>query len=470
MHRRPKVSARSDTEKRVVCNVKIPYLLAVLLAVAAPVSIVNAQDVEQEIEELRLLVEAMQLDYESRISELELRLARSERTAQTAQRDADEAIELAEQTAIDQTSGSSAPNAFNPAIGAILVGGYADIDRGWDEIPGFQPGGEIGTGQSGFTVGEAEINLNANIDAKYFGNLTVGIHEDDGAVEVELEEAWLQTSDIPAGVSISGGRFFSAAGYLNSFHFHTDDFADRPLPYQAFLGGRYSVDGIQARWVAPTSLLIELGTELNWGGGFPATANVDSSPGAWTAFAKVGGDIGVSNSWQFGLSRITADVVDRSGAHEHDPLIPVTTFTGDSDLTALDFVWKWAPLGNSNARSFKLQGEYFRREEDGLYDGIVYDGDQTGWYVQGVWQFAQLWRVGARHDVVDANNGPLLAGTELEDPGRSSKRSSVMLDWSPSEFSRLRMQYTNDNVLPQSDNQWYLQYIMSIGAHGAHQF
>jgi hypothetical protein len=55
--------------------------------------------------------------------------------------------------------------------------------------------------------------------------------------------------------------------------------------------------------------------------------------------------------------------------------------------------------------------------------------------------------------MVDADNGPGLAGTELEDPGRSSRRSSVMLDWSPSEFSRLR-----------------LQYIMSIGAHGAHQF
>ena len=45
-----------------------------------------------------------------------------------------------------------------------------------------------------------------------------------------------------------------------------------------------------------------------------------------------------------------------------------------------------------------------------------------------------------------------------------------MLDWSPSEFSRLRLQYTNDQVLPRSEDQWYLQYIMSIGAHGAHQF
>jgi hypothetical protein len=72
--------------------------------------------------------------------------------------------------------------------------------------------------------------------------------------------------------------------------------------------------------------------------------------------------------------------------------------------------------------------------------------------------------------MVDADNGPGLIGTELEDPGRSSRRSSVMLDWSPSEFSRLRLQYTDDQVLEESDSVWYLQYIMSIGSHRAHQF
>ncbi len=70
-----------------------------------------------------------------------------------------------------------------------------------------------------------------------------------------------------------------------------------------------------------------------------------------------------------------------------------------------------------------------------------------------------MWRVGLRHDMVDTDNGPGLDGTELEDPGRSSRRSSVMLDWSPSEFSRLRLQYTDDRVLEESDSVWYLQYI-----------
>jgi len=433
-------------------------LLLLIDLVAMPAS---AQDLGGEVAELKRLVAEMRDDYESRISDLEARLVRAERAASSASRDADDAYELAEQTAIDQSAGSSSPNAFNPGIGTVLIGHYASLDSGWEEIPGFMPAGEIGTGESGFSLGEAEINLQSSVDAEFYGNLTVALAEG----EAEVEEAWLQTTGLPAGFSIKAGRIFSAAGYLNSVHVHADDFVDRPLPYQAFFGGHYALDGLQGRWVAPTALLVELGAEFNWGGMFPATGNGESSPGAYTLFAKVGGDVGGSNSWQAGIGRISADASGR-GAGD----VAVEGFTGDSDLTVLDFIWKWAPQGNPTVHNFKVQGEYLRRSEDGLFDGIEYNGDQTGWYLQGAWQFRPLWRVGLRYDNVEAGSGPLLAGTVLEDPGRSSSRTSAMLDYSPSEFSRLRLQYTNDRVLPETDNQWYLQYIMSLGAHGAHQF
>ena len=451
---------------------RISTTAIVLLAIGLPAAAANAQGSGDEVAELRQMIIEMQSDYERRISDLEARLDTAEREARVAKRDAGEAFELAEETAIQQSSGVSAPNTFNPSIGAVLDGGYADVDGGWDEIPGFQPAGEIGTGESGFSPGEVEINLKANVDARYFGNVTFALASEDGEVEVEFEEAWVQTTALPAGFTLMGGRFFSEAGYLNDFHFHADDFVDRPLPYQAFYGGRYTVDGIQARWVAPTSLLFEVGTELNWGSSFPSTASEDTSPDSHTLFAKLGGDVGASNSWQLGLSHVSADAVDREGGGHHgeEEAEEGGAFTGDSDLTVLDFVWKWAPLGNPAVNNFKLQGEYFMRDENGTFAGLPYDGDQEGWYLQGVWQFAPMWRVGLRHDMVDADNGLSVAGTELENPGRSSRRSSVMLDWSPSEFSRLRLQYTDDQVLEESDSVWYLQYIMSIGAHGAHQF
>lgn len=444
---------------------KIFLAMPVLLIVGLLAPSANAQSLEEEVNELRRLLTAMQADYDARILDLEERLARAERRARGAERDAEEAIELAEETAIQQSAGTSAPNVYNPAIGAILTGQYSEVDNGWEQIPGFQPAGEIGAGEPGFAVGEAEINLQASVDQKYYGNATVAVAEEDGEVEVELEEAWLQTTDLPLGLTAFGGRFYSAAGYLNGFHFHADDFVDRPLPYQAFFGGRYTVDGLQARWVAPTTaLLVEVGSEINWGASFPATANGNNVAGAWTLFTKLGGDIGNSHAWQLGLSWIRADATDR--AAEND----LESFTGNSDLAVADFVWKWAPDGNPIRKNLKLQGEYFHRSERGIYAGLPYDGDQYGWYLQGIWQFAPAWRVGLRGDVVDADNGPLLAGTGLEDPGRASRRASLMVDWSPSEFSRLRLQYTSDHVLPESDNQWYLQYIMSVGAHGAHQF
>lgn len=438
---------------------KLAQSMLLLAVTMAPAATINAQEAGDELQELRQLVSALKTDYETRLQELEQRLARAESLAGGAKRDADEAIELAEQTAIDQSSGSSAANTFNPSIGAVLGSTFARVDRAWEQVPGFQTGGEIGTGGSGFHLGEAEVNLKANVDNNFFGNLTIGIHEDDGEVEVGVEEAWLQSTNLAAGLSITGGRFFSAIGYLNGFHFHADDFVDRPLPYQAFLGGRYTVDGIQARWVTPASFLFEVGAETNWGGGFPATANERTSPGTWTLFTKTGGDIGDKQSWQAGLSHTRSDVYDRGDV-----------FSGMSDLTIADFVWKWRPASSANARSLKIQGEYFRRSEDGSFDGLAYDGDQSGWYLQGIYQFAPFWRVGLRHDAVDTDNGLQFAGTELEDPSHRPNRSSVMLDWSPSEYSRLRMQYSLDKVLADSDGQWFLQYIMSIGAHGAHQY
>ena len=46
-----------------------------------------------------------------------------------------------------------------------------------------------------------------------------------------------------------------------------------------------------------------------------------------------------------------------------------------------------------------------------------------------------------------------------------------MIDYSPSEFSRLRLQVARDKSVPGStDNEIMLQYIMSLGTHGAHKF
>jgi hypothetical protein len=456
-------------------HVKLPLLFTVRLTMKSfwKVAVVAlgaggccnaiAQDLGAEVAELRQLLAEAKSDYEARIAGLEKRLEQAERVANDASRDAGDAREVAEQAAIDSTSGSTSANAFNPAISAVLIGRYGDIGNGWDSIPGFIPGGEIGPGESGFSLGESEFNLNANIDPLFFGNLTLAIADDGGVTELSAEEAWIQTTSLPHGLTLRGGRYFSNVGYLNGVHAHADDFADRPLPYQAFLGGQYKADGVQMTWLAPTAMFLELGAELNWGGGFPMTGNGDTSPDAWTMSGKLGGDVGDSHSWQAGLAYISTDVVERTAGNGD-------SFSGDSDLAVFDFIWKWSPGGNPTIHNFKVQGEYLRREENGEFAMLPYDGKQNGWYLQGAWQFRQGWRVGARWDQLDSNNGPLFAGTILQDPAWTPRRASLMFDWSPSEFSRLRLQYTNDRVQDAADNQFILQYLMSLGAHGAHRF
>ena len=446
---------------------KIFWIVVVIAPLAIGPRQSSAQDFAAEVAELRQLLDSTRSDYEARLSMLEQRLARAELLAENAKSDAGEAMDIAEETAIASTAGGTAANTFNPAIGAVLVGRFGDLGDGWESIPGFMPGGEIGPGGSGFSLGESEFNLNASIDPRFFGNLTLALEDEGGETEVGVEEAWVQTTALPQGLSAKGGRYFSNVGYLNGFHRHADDFADRPLPYQAFFGGQYIADGLQMVWLAPTSVFLELGTELNWGSGFPMSGNGESSPDAWTLSGKIGGDVGNSNSWQAGISYVSVDVIERDAGED---AVPGETFSGDSDLAIVDFVWKWSPQGNPTIQNLKIQGEYFHRRESGEFASAPIDSTQDGWYLQGAWQFRQGWRVGARYDQVSSDNGTLFAGTVLEDPTWTPRRVSLMVDWSPSEFSRLRMQYVNDRVQATSDKQLVLQYLMSLGAHGAHRF
>ena len=90
------------------------------------------------------------------------------------------------------------------------------------------------------------------------------------------------------------------------------------------------------------------------------------------------------------------------------------------------------------------------------------------------------WRVGYRYDTLRygtvsngiVNNG--LGPTAADFPvlaTHSPTRNTGMLDWSPSEFSRLRLQFASDKSrISVTDNQVFLQYIYSLGAHGGHKF
>ena len=372
-------------------------------------------------------------------------------------------------------------------MSVILAGNYANLSRDPTtyRIAGFMPGGNVGSGARSFNLGESELTFAANVDPYFLANLTASIAGDDS---IHAEEAYFKTNALPAGLLLKGGRFFSGIGYVNEIHAHTWDFIDQPLVYQAFLGGQYATDGVQIKWLAPTDLFMEFGAETGNGHHFPGTDRNRNGMNSTAVFMHAGNDIGDSASWRAGLSWLDQRADNRSFASTDAAGTAVLdAFTGSSRVWGADFIYKWAPLGNSVERQFKFQAEYLHRIASGslAFDTFgsnlagAYHSSQSGWYAQSVYQFRPRWRIGLRYDSLHSGDpaiGLIMSGTlniaDFPDlAGSNPDRVSVMLDWSPSEFSRLRLQYAQDQARRDArDHQLFLQYLYSIGAHGAHKF
>lgn len=472
--------------------------LAALLSTSlggAPVFAQASGTSTDSLQELRQQLDEMRRQYDARIQALEARLLAAQRQSSTEARTAPSTPAGNTTTHNDVPLDPARPMArqgaarFNPAVSAVLSGGYNGLSRdpeSWT-IPGFLPsGGEVGPGTRGLTLSESEITLAANIDPLFYGSLTFAITPEN---EAEVEEAFVQTTSLPGGLRLKAGRFFAGLGYLNEQHAHAWDFVDAPLAHQAFLGGQFKQEGLQARWVLPLERYVELGLELGNGNAFPGNERNRNGLGALLLSAHTGGDVGLSHSWRAGVSWLRTRAEGREWESEDpnggsDPL--VNSFTGRSRIWAVDGVWKWAPNGNAKVTNVQLQGEYFRRQERGdvTYDTTdltgaghttdAYRSAQSGWYLQGVWQFMPQWRTGLRFDQLDSgsvNFGGNAALSRADEGTRRPRRTSLMFDWSPSEFSRWRLQLSEDRVRTDGvDHQVFLRYQVNLGAHGAHSF
>jgi hypothetical protein len=428
---------------------------------------------DQELAQIRAEIQQMKSAYEARIQALEARLQGAETVA---------AIPQAPPVPATRSAQAGA-NVFNPAVSLILGGTYSNLsqDPAKYHLQGFMPSGDIGPGARSFNLGESELTLAANIDPSFGGRLTFSLAGDNS---LSVEEAVVETLSLPNGFNLKAGRFLSSVGYLNSRHAHTWDFVDAPLAYQAFLGGQYKTDGAAVRWLAPTERFFEIGAEAGNGGAFPGNSRNRNGVGSAAVFAHLGDDIGDSASWRSGVSLLHTGARERSFDDVNSLGAPVmNAFSGTSNTLIVDGVYKWAPGGNATRRNVILQGEYFRREESGTLaanaDSGGYSSRQSGWYAQGVYQFAPSWRVGLRHDRLNSgtpsialvDTGALTRGDFPRLASYNARRDTVMVDYSPSEFSRFRLQFARDQSRPEAtDQQIFLQYIMSLGAHGAHTF
>ena len=358
----------------------------------------------------------------------------------------------------------------------------------------------------GFSIGETELALTGAVDNLFRAEARFVLEQTGSSTAVRTEEVYAETLGLPWGTRIKAGKYWSGVGYLNDKHPHQWDFVDLPLVYKSVFGGQLNQTGMQLSWIAPSDdLLFKLGGEIAqgstaYGENFNGNYN-QNKPRVGTIYAKTGGDVGESHSWQGGVSFVRSTTGSGSSANQATYTLSNTnpaddsaqqlSFNGSNTVWIADFVYRWAPFGNPTSQNLKLQGEMFWNQQSGSMTSLFgcdaneactgsnFTQNQKGFYAQGVYQFMPKWRTAYRYDrVFNPTNSygfaaypEVLAGSQLQN-GWNPYRNTLMLDWSNSEYSLIRLQLARDNAFGPGlyNNQLFLQYIMSLGAHGAHKY
>ncbi len=384
---------------------------------------------------------------------------------------------------------------FNPDVSAIVDMYYHHDDSGegvshiLEGVSGF---GHVHSGEehhhhgpdAGFNMRHLELQFSADVDPYFKGSAIAAVDLESA----EMETAEIETTCLPWGLKFRGGKFFSDFGYINAQHSHQWDFTDQPLIYKLCLGDHGLNDkGIQLSWLAPTPFYLLAGAEafqgenenmLAYSGEEPLP--VHDGPRIGVGWLKCGPNLPGNHGLQFGAfgavgKHQEAHDGDGDGTEDH-------WLDGDSTFWGADLVYKYNSPRSYGQGDLVFQGEYFSRRKDlelvghDLAPQLVGNcrrDDQDGYYVQAVYGFQPRWRGGLRWEQAGLMNTSELPDGTSESYGNSC-RAGAMLDFTPSEFSRLRLQVNQGSYETAGGNEdvteVFLQWMISLGAHGAHKF
>lgn len=371
-------------------------------------------------------------------------------------------------------------NYMNISFDAMFALAYSS-DKHLDQIEV----GDHDPQQRGFNARNTELAFDGAVDPYFegFANIVFKL-DNDNETEVEVEEAFLQTTNLPFNLQLKGGQFFAAFGRLNPTHPHVWDFADAPLVSGRLLGpdGLRGVGG-QIAWLIPVPWYAQLilGVQNGRGG----TAYSFRNPGDDGVFyGRMTTDREIRGLYDFlwlprlessfNLSETQTVLLGASGAFGSND-------TGDHTRTQIyggDFLYKWKSANAEGGFPFvKWQTEYmYRRFEAGRGMDETFPVAETfhdwGLYSQVLWGFKKGWVAGVRGDYLQMEDSRF-----TDDPDRQSRsRVSANLTWYPTEFSKIRLQYDHDFLeenffLADKDvDSVFLQFEFILGSHGAHKF
>lgn len=377
------------------------------------------------------------------------------------------------------------------------VGSSTERDSVIDQLQG----GAHDPRKRGFTLQQAEIQMNGAVDPYFRGQfvLVSSLDADEGETIVEVEEAWLITQQLPWNLQLKGGHYLTDFGRLNQVHPHAWDFQDQPVMMSRLFGA----DGLRApgarmSYLAPTPTYLEffLGAqnangetlqsflandevyeERPVGGRFlDEDARVVRTLGdvLWHGRIATATDFGPAATLGGGVSGVFGPNATGAGA--------------DTVIYGADFMFRWRPIDNRRGYPFfKLQGEVFSRHFDAAEQTDETDPlnpltlpaqslRDYGGYLYAVYGFAVGWAIGLRGEVATGSGGSYVGGgafDRAQDPFRCDRvRWSPMLSYQTSEFSRVRLQYNYDDSdhLGRDAHSVWLGFEILLGPHQPHTY
>src|SRR6266849_3536355 len=308
---------------------------------------------------------------------------------------------------------------------------------------------------------ESEVGMQAIIDPYARADAFISF----GETGVNVEEAYVTFTSLPAGLLLKVGKKRADFGKVNTIHNHALPFIDRPLVTNNLVGGEDGIDD------AGFFLSRFLPAPKDWF--FEGTAQVFRGDSSTVYAANRREDLSVVGHVRGyrDLSESTNLDLGVSYARGHNKAGGGTTFNPENFLTNLysvDATLRWKPLRRAIYHSFLFRTELFWSARDQL-SAAVPNLFQTqhafGLYSDAEYRLNRRWTLGGRFD----RSGHATAAN-LTDTG-----FSAILTYWPSEFSQIRGQYrfghlaTNPGDFSNA-NELLFQFLFVMGAHGAHPF